>query len=303
MPRGRTSCCRISGFQLASVCTCWYPVPESRAIFSYLLYCWKLTRLTQISLYIYPFSKSVSYIYLCPLPCLEVVNLHGDSKVAKYNSPNTLLKKPSDSGCWKGMRPPAYARWALEIQRHCSHVSLWPLTTRQLMHSVPTAGASGRSLTIALSKGHWGNPGWRSPTDGKLWWDSHWWGERRGYSFFAKSSVAGSCAQAMISIANAVSHWGYLSLGEKQVPILSTTLSTLPKCALWGWFHIVVMGNFLIWNNYFRDKNAFKKINEWWSLMHWNHPGARRSYILLFQDFQVEREDGQFLNLTKICVL
>lgn len=82
------------------------------------------------------------------------------------------------------------------------------------------------------------------------------------------------------------------------------SFKTLPKCSLWVWFHRVVIGNFLIWNNYFRDKNAFKKINEWWSLMHWNHPGERRfCLVLLFHHFQVEREDGRFLNLIKINVL
>lgn len=119
-------------------------------------------------------------------PCLKAVNWHGDSKVAKYQWAHVLFEKFSDSSCWKGLGPPASARGALGTQRHSSHVSLWTLTTRRLVCSVPTAGASGRSLTISLSKGHWGNAGWRSPTDGKLWWDSHWWGERRGYSLFAK---------------------------------------------------------------------------------------------------------------------
>lgn len=170
------------------------------------------------------------------------------------------------------------------------------------MHSVPTAGASGRSLTIALSRGHWGNPGWRSPTDGKLWWDSHWGGQRRGYSLFAKSSVAGFSAQAMISIASVAWHWWYLSPGEKQVLILRITLSSGDPYTTrsLGLLSQSGDGKSLIWNNYFRSKNAFVTLEERWNLMHWNLPGGRRSWLLLlFQNVQVAKEDGELLNLMK----
>lgn len=170
------------------------------------------------------------------------------------------------------------------------------------MHSVPTAGASGRSLTIALSKGYWGNPRWRSPTDGKLWWDSHWGGQSRGYSLFAKSSVAGFSAQVMISIASVAWHWWYLSLGEKQVLILRITLSSgdpNTTCFLGLLFHSA-HGESLIWSNYFRSENAFMKLREWWSLVPWNLPGGRRPWmLLLFPNIQVAKEDGELLNRIK----
>lgn len=66
----RPSCCRISSFQLASICIPWHPFREtilSLLLTSCLICCTKLRELTKIPFYIYPFSRMFSTFYLYPV--------------------------------------------------------------------------------------------------------------------------------------------------------------------------------------------------------------------------------------------
>lgn len=73
------------------------------------------------------------------------------SKLTIHEWAQIVFQKPVTLTCGRAWDLQLHG--APELPSHCSHVSLWLLTARQPMHSVPAAGASGRSSARALRKG------------------------------------------------------------------------------------------------------------------------------------------------------
>lgn len=109
-----------------------------------------------------------------------MADFYNCSKLKLHEWAQLVLQKPvTPAG---GRAWDSQSHGALEPLLLSSHVSLWMLLARQPTHSVPAAGAPGRSAARVLRKGIeviWDGGHQQMENCGS---NSHWWGESRGYS-------------------------------------------------------------------------------------------------------------------------